>query len=85
MNAWGKSAVLGERSYFAGEETPNMRRHWGLEIDATGFGMGVPRPAIRDHRQERCGDTCEYRSPGGIQGLRSRLRVEAAVVLAGAP
>lgn len=40
MNAWGKSANVGEKVVMAADGNGEFTRALGLELDATGFGMG---------------------------------------------
>jgi peroxiredoxin len=40
MNAWGKSANVGEKIVMAADGNGEFTRALGLELDATGFGMG---------------------------------------------
>ncbi len=41
MNAWGKSAGVGEAIVMAADGNGDYSRALGLELDATGFGMGM--------------------------------------------
>ena len=40
MDAWGKSAGVGDRVVMAADGNGDFTRALGLELDATGFGMG---------------------------------------------
>jgi peroxiredoxin len=40
MDAWGKSASVGDRIVMAADGNGEFTRALGLELDATGFGMG---------------------------------------------
>jgi peroxiredoxin len=40
MNAWGKSADVGDKIVMAADGNGEFTRALGLELDATGFGMG---------------------------------------------
>jgi len=40
MNAWGKSASVGDAIVMAADGNGDFTRALGLELDATGFGMG---------------------------------------------
>jgi peroxiredoxin len=40
MNAWGKSANVGDSIVMAADGNGDFTRALGLELDATGFGMG---------------------------------------------
>jgi peroxiredoxin len=40
MNAWGKSANVGDKIVMAADGNGDFARALGLELDATGFGMG---------------------------------------------
>jgi peroxiredoxin len=40
MNAWGKSANVGDKIVMAADGNGDFTRALGLELDATGFGMG---------------------------------------------
>jgi peroxiredoxin len=40
MNAWGKSAGVGDKVTMAADGNGEFTRLLGLELDATGFGMG---------------------------------------------
>lgn len=40
MNAWGKSASVGDSVVMAADGNGEFTRALGLELDATGFGMG---------------------------------------------
>ena len=40
MNAWGKSANVGDKVTMAADGNGEFTRALGLELDATGFGMG---------------------------------------------
>lgn len=41
MDAWGKSAGVGEKIVMAADGNGEFTRALGLELDATGFGMGM--------------------------------------------
>ena len=41
MNAWGKSAGVGDRIVMAADGNGDYARALGLEMDARGFGMGM--------------------------------------------
>jgi peroxiredoxin len=40
MNAWGKSANVGDKIVMAADGNGDFTRALGLELDATGFGLG---------------------------------------------
>ena len=41
MNAWGKSASVGDSIVMAADGNGEFTRALGLELDAKGFGMGM--------------------------------------------
>ena len=41
MGAWGKDQNVGEKVVMAADGSAELTRAMGLELDATGFGMGV--------------------------------------------
>ena len=41
MGAWGKDQKVGEKVVMAADGSADLTRAMGLELDATGFGMGV--------------------------------------------
>ena len=41
MGAWGKAQNVGEKVVMAADGSADLTRAMGLELDATGFGMGV--------------------------------------------
>ena len=41
MNAWGKSASVGEKILMLADGNGTYAKALGLELDATGFGMGI--------------------------------------------
>ncbi len=79
MNAWGKSAGVGDAIVMAADGNGDYARALGLELDARGFGMGMrgQRFALVIEDGSRQAGPC--RGAGRVQGVERRARARVAL------
>ncbi len=64
MDAWGKSAGVGDRIVMAADGNGEFTRALGLELDASGFGMGKRGQRFAMIVQDGVVKTVEVEGPG---------------------
>ena len=76
MKAWGKSQNTDGKVDMLADGNGEYTKALGLELDATGFGMGIARSALLAGGRQRRRQAGERRAEGRVQRLQRRARLE---------
>ena len=79
MKAWGKSQNTDGKVDMLADGNGEYTKALGLELDATGFGMGIARPALLAGGRQRRRQAGERRAERRVQGLQRGARADAAL------
>ena len=79
MKAWGKASAVEDKVLMLADGNAEYAKALGLELDATRFRHGHPRPAVRADRRQRRREGRVRRGPGRVQGLERRARPRPAL------
>ena len=82
MNAWGKAGGVGDKILMLADGNGEYAKALGLELNATGFGMGIRGQRFAIIVKNGVATHVERRSAGRVQGFGRGLRPEAALARA---
>ena len=83
MKAWGKAQNTEGKVDMLADGNAEYTKSLGLEMDATGFGMGTRGQRFSLRRGQRRGEAGQRRSERGVQGLQRGARPQRSLMSCG--